>query len=56
VLAVDGRMPWAVLVLTSAVAAALLIRVERRLPEDALRPLPVTVARAAPGTASPATA
>lgn len=43
----DGRAPWAVLVLTSAVAAALLIRSERRLPEEAVRPLtlPATVAR-----------
>ncbi|MEW1832374.1 MFS transporter [Streptomyces sp. NPDC088196] len=54
-LAVDGRMPWAVLIVTSALAAALLIRVERRLPEEALRPLPLTVARAAPGTPTPAT-
>lgn len=55
-LAVDGRMPWAVLIVTSALAAALLIRVERRLPAEALRPLPITVARAAPGTPTPATA
>ncbi|MFJ9814644.1 MFS transporter [Streptomyces sp. NPDC101151] len=46
-LALDGRAPWAVLVLTSAVAAALLIRVERRLPAEAVRPLPVTVIRGA---------
>ncbi|GHI07661.1 MFS transporter [Streptomyces cellostaticus] len=50
-LALDGRAPWAVLVLTSAVAAALLIRVERRLPAEAVRPLPVTVTRG--GDAAP---
>ncbi|MER6568448.1 MFS transporter [Streptomyces sp. NPDC001093] len=44
-LALDGRAPWAVLVLTSAVAAALLIRTEPRLPAEAVRPLPATVAR-----------
>ncbi|MDN3022854.1 MFS transporter [Streptomyces sp. S.PB5] len=43
--AADGRLPWAVLILTSALAAALLIRVERRLPQEAVRPRPVTVAR-----------
>ncbi|MFB7507997.1 MFS transporter, partial [Streptomyces broussonetiae] len=41
-LALDGRAPWAVLVVTSALAAALLIRVERRLPAQVLRPLPLT--------------
>ncbi|WEO97405.1 MFS transporter [Streptomyces sp. FXJ1.172] len=41
-LALDGRAPWAVLVATSAIAAALLVRVERRLPAQALRPLPLT--------------
>lgn len=48
--AADGRLPWAVLIVTSAIAAALLIRVERRLPAEAvqaLRPAPVTVARSA---------
>ncbi|ANP55092.1 MFS family permease [Streptomyces griseochromogenes] len=50
-LALDGRAPWAVLVLTSALAAALLVRVERRLPAEAVRPLPVTVTRG--GTAAP---
>ncbi|MFI6354955.1 MFS transporter [Streptomyces sp. NPDC050743] len=51
-LALDGRAPWAVLVLTSAVAAALLIRTEPRLPAQAVRPLPTTVARGhAPATA-----
>ncbi|MGW5432015.1 MFS transporter [Streptomyces sp. NPDC004059] len=44
-LALDGRAPWAVLVLTSAIAAALLIRTEPRLPAQAVRPLPTTVAR-----------
>ncbi|MFF4355834.1 MFS transporter [Streptomyces sp. NPDC001604] len=44
-LAVDGRAPWAVLVLTSALAAALLIRTERRLPADAVRPVVETVVR-----------
>ncbi|MEU2713558.1 MFS transporter [Streptomyces sp. NPDC007205] len=39
-LALDGRAPWAVLVLTSAVAATLLIRAERHLPPEAVRPLP----------------
>ncbi|MFH8937192.1 MFS transporter [Streptomyces griseosporeus] len=43
--AADGRLPWAVLIVTSTVAAALLIRVEHRLPADAVRPVPVTVAR-----------
>ncbi|WP_225101483.1 MFS transporter [Streptomyces sp. CoH27] len=42
-LALDGRAPWAVLVMTSALAATLLIRVEHRLPAEAVRPLPVTV-------------
>ncbi|WP_078912457.1 MFS transporter [Streptomyces sp. NRRL S-646] len=46
-LAVDGRAPWAVLVLTSALAAALLIRAERRLPADAVRPVAETVVRKA---------
>ncbi|MFF0199421.1 MFS transporter [Streptomyces sp. NPDC005017] len=69
-LALDGRAPWAVLIVTSAVAAALLLRVEHRLPAEAVRPLPVTVARGAEpgdgvesdataestGTARPATA
>ncbi|MEV6946891.1 MFS transporter [Streptomyces sp. NPDC051172] len=44
-LAVDGRAPWAVLILTSALAAALLIRTERRLPADAVRPVAETVVR-----------
>jgi MFS family permease len=44
-LALDGRAPWAVLVLTSVIAAALLIRTEPRLPAQAVRPLPTTVAR-----------
>ncbi|WP_079161507.1 MFS transporter [Streptomyces fodineus] len=44
-LAVDGRAPWAVLIATSAVAAALLVRVEGRLPAEAVRPLPATVAQ-----------
>ncbi|SER82704.1 Major Facilitator Superfamily protein [Streptomyces sp. yr375] len=47
-LAVDGRLPWAVLVLTSAVAATLLVRVERRLPAEAVRPTPPTVTHTAP--------
>ncbi|MCX3059162.1 MFS transporter [Streptomyces beihaiensis] len=45
-LAVDGRAPWLFLVATSAVAAALLVRVERRLPAES-----VVVARSAAGTA-----
>ncbi|GHD99021.1 MFS transporter [Streptomyces alanosinicus] len=52
-LALDGRAPWAVLVLTSAVAAALLIRTERRLPAQALRPLPTTVTHGGPPTSGP---
>jgi MFS family permease len=44
-LALDGRAPWAVLVLTSVIAAALLIRTEPWLPAQAVRPLPTTVAR-----------
>ncbi|MFI9149697.1 MFS transporter [Streptomyces sp. NPDC053367] len=52
-LALDGRAPWAVLIVTSALAAALLIRVERRLPAEAVRPLPLTVARGA-GQTQPA--
>ncbi|MCQ4211950.1 MFS transporter [Streptomyces longispororuber] len=40
-LAVDGRVPWLFLIATSAVAAGLLIRVERRLPVES-----VVVARA----------
>ncbi|MFI9251664.1 MFS transporter [Streptomyces sp. NPDC053069] len=43
-LALDGRAPWAVLVLTSAAAAALLIRTERHLPPEAVRPLPAEAA------------
>lgn len=50
-LAVDGRVPWAALVLTSAVAAALLLRVERHLPADAVRPVAETVVHTAPGEA-----
>ncbi|RPF33551.1 MFS transporter [Streptomyces sp. TLI_185] len=46
-LALDGRAPWAVLVLTSALAAALLIRAERQLPADAVRPVAETVVRKA---------
>ncbi|MFF3919059.1 MFS transporter [Streptomyces sp. NPDC001852] len=49
-LALDGRAPWAVLVVTSAVAAALLIRTESRLPAEAVRPLPTTVVRPLPAT------
>lgn len=50
----DERVPgeWALLVLTSALAAVLLVRIEHRLPEEALRPLPVTVAGTATGTPS----
>ncbi|KOV64949.1 MFS transporter [Streptomyces sp. MMG1121] len=50
-LALDGRAPWAVLVATSAIAAVLLVRVERRLPAEAVRPLPpqVTVTGAQDG-------
>ncbi|MFF4569078.1 MFS transporter [Streptomyces sp. NPDC001410] len=55
-LALDGRAPWAVLVLTSAVAAALLIRVERRLPAEAVRPQPVTVTQGGAPAPSPVTA
>jgi hypothetical protein len=56
-LALDGRAPWAVLIATSAVAAALLIRTEPRLPAEAVRPLPATVARGgAPGAPAPAPA
>ncbi|MER6028388.1 MFS transporter [Streptomyces sp. NPDC001851] len=44
-LALDGRAPWAVLVLTSAVAAALLIRAERHLPAEAVRPRPAEAVR-----------
>lgn len=36
-LAVDGRVPWIFLVGTSLVAAGLLVAVERRLPETAVR-------------------
>ncbi|MET7284529.1 MFS transporter [Streptomyces sp. NPDC005573] len=39
-LAVDGRLPWAFLILTTATAAGLLLGVERRLPPEAVRPLP----------------
>ncbi|NEB73806.1 MFS transporter, partial [Streptomyces sp. SID14478] len=35
-LAVDGRVPWLFLIATSAVAAGLLIRVERRLPVESV--------------------
>ncbi|WP_094214611.1 MFS transporter [Streptomyces diastatochromogenes] len=55
-LTLDGRAPWAVLVLTSAVAAALLIRVERRLPAEAVRPQPVTVTHGGAATPAPVTA
>ncbi|MFD9092347.1 MFS transporter [Streptomyces collinus] len=54
-LALDGRVPWAFLMLTSAVAAALLLRVERRLPAEAVRPRPVTVGGATPAVPAPAT-
>ncbi|MFF9166513.1 MULTISPECIES: MFS transporter [unclassified Streptomyces] len=50
--AADGRLPWAVLVLTSALAATLLIRVEHRLPADAVRPLPAPVAQGGPTPAT----
>ncbi|MFI7338173.1 MFS transporter [Streptomyces sp. NPDC050085] len=43
-LAVDGRVPWLFLIATSAVAAGLLIRVERRLPVESVQT--VVVARA----------
>ncbi|MGV4981836.1 MFS transporter [Streptomyces sp. NRAIS4] len=52
-LALDGRAPWAALIVTSAAAAALLIRAERRLPEEAVRPLPATVTRGGAPTPSP---
>ncbi|MFE8949116.1 MFS transporter [Streptomyces sp. NPDC007856] len=55
-LALDGRAPWAVLVLTSAVAAALLIRTEPRLPAEAVRPLPATVTRGGAPALAPAPA
>ncbi|MGW5459738.1 MFS transporter [Streptomyces sp. NPDC003996] len=55
-LALDGRAPWAVLVLTSAIAAALLIRTEPRLPGQAVRPLPTTVARRHAPASAPAPA
>jgi MFS family permease len=53
-LALDGRAPWAVLVLTSVIAAALLIRTEPRLPAQAVRPLPTTVARGQASAPAPA--
>ncbi|MEV6054407.1 MFS transporter [Streptomyces sp. NPDC052107] len=53
-LALDGRAPWAVLVLTSAIAAALLIRTEPRLPAEAVRPLPTTVVRGGAPAPAPA--
>ncbi|MFE9098426.1 MFS transporter [Streptomyces sp. NPDC007264] len=37
-LAVDGRVPWVFLIATSAVAAGLLLRVERHLPVEAVVP------------------
>ncbi|MFG2132399.1 MFS transporter [Streptomyces sp. NPDC048751] len=55
-LAVDGRVPWAVLIVTSAVAAGLLLRVERHLPAAAVRPVPVTVAQGAAASPAAATA
>ena len=51
-LAVDGRVPWVFLILTSAMAAALLIRAERRLPADAVWPATAIIARG--GSPSPA--
>ncbi|MGW9453399.1 MFS transporter [Streptomyces sp. NPDC055632] len=52
----DGRLPWAALIITSTIATALLIRVEHRLPADAVRPHPAGTAQGAVPTAAPATA
>ncbi|MER6473433.1 MFS transporter [Streptomyces collinus] len=54
-LTLDGRVPWAFLMLTSVVAVALLLRVERRLPAEAVRPRPVTVGGTTPAAPAPAT-
>ncbi|MFB7784965.1 MFS transporter [Streptomyces vinaceus] len=45
-LAVDGRLPWAVLALAAAGAALALVRLERRLPAEAVHPQPSVVAAA----------
>ncbi|MEU3501540.1 MFS transporter [Streptomyces hundungensis] len=39
-MAVDGRLPWGVLVVTSLVAAAIVVRLERVLPGGAVRVVP----------------
>ncbi|MFF4100505.1 MFS transporter [Streptomyces sp. NPDC001903] len=45
-LAVDGRLPWAVLAVAAAGAALALVRLERRLPAEAVYPQPSVVAAA----------
>ncbi|MFB6807875.1 MFS transporter [Streptomyces sp. NPDC056387] len=53
-LAVDGRLPWAVLAVAAAGAALALVRLERRLPAEAVYPQPSVVAAAsAPRTPAP---
>ncbi|MBT2482552.1 MFS transporter [Streptomyces sp. ISL-94] len=50
-LAVDGRLPWAVLTVTALGAALALVRLERHLPAEAVYaepPVPAAVAAAAP--------
>ncbi|WP_329385501.1 MFS transporter [Streptomyces sp. NBC_01351] len=56
-LAVDGRLPWAVLAVTALGAALALVRLERHLPAEAVyaEPPAAPEAPAAPRTAAPAT-
>jgi MFS family permease len=50
-LALDGRVPWVFLIGTSLVAAGLLVAVERRLPEGAVRIAPAAAAERVEATA-----
>ncbi|MFG2879183.1 MFS transporter [Streptomyces sp. NPDC048337] len=51
-LAVDGRLPWAVLTVTAVGAALALVRLERHLPAEAVHAqAPAPIAASAPGTA-----
>lgn len=55
-LALDGRLPWAVLAVAAAGAALALVRLERHLPAEAVHAEPAAVAAAAdaPAAAAPA--
>lgn len=50
-LAIDGRLPWLALAVSSTLGAAVLVGLERKLPADAVHPVPPTAPAVAPARA-----